>query len=451
MLALAAVERALDQAGIGYEVAWSPVFRPGALRLEDAAPGRYTHLVFVCGPVHGAPVAGLHTRFATLRRIAVGVSVIDRTDPACRGFDLVLARDGDQGPPRYDLSAAVPPHPPPRTTARTPARPVPVTGVVLASGQGEYGPRRRHEQVTENLTGWLGRKTCAPVPLETRLDSRDWRLCSSADAFETLLSRMDIVVTTRLHGLALALRAGLPALAVDPVDGGGKVTAQASAWQWPAILPAHRASDRGRLDELWAWCLSPDARQAATTAARTAPAGAEALLAALVTELRSGLLVHGVQVRGDHGVDVVEFGQRPDQLAGRVPAVYVQGHRDLPVAVMALTVAGLLGGQVIDDEAAPGDLVQDLAQDAVAVRVPDPQRRGAGRRPRRPSPDDREHQRDHQVDAHRDRGQHVQARAGRGPDRGGDPDRRGRGQPAHRAAVHEDQPGPEEPDAGPGR
>ncbi len=295
MLALAAVEQALDQVGIGYEVAWSPVFRPGALRLEDAAPDRYTHLVFVCGPVHGAPVADLHTRFATLRRIAVGVSVIDRTDPACRGFDLVLARDGDQGPPRYDLSAAVPPHPPPRTTASTPAPPVPVTGVVLASGQGEYGLRRRHEQVTGNLTGWLGGKTCAPVPLETRLDSRDWRLCSSANAFETLLSRMDVVVTTRLHGLALALRAGLPALAVDPVEGGGKVTAQASAWQWPAILSAVQAGDPGRLDELWAWCLSPDARQAATTAARTAPADAEALLAALVTDLRSDLLVHGVQ------------------------------------------------------------------------------------------------------------------------------------------------------------
>jgi len=295
VLALAAVEQALDQVGIGYEVAWSPVFRPGALRLEDAAPGRYTHLVFVCGPVHGAPVADLHTRFATLRRIAVGVSVIDRTDPACRGFDLVLARDGYQGPPRYDLSAAVPPYPPPRTTASTPALPVPVAGMVLASGQGEYGLRRRHEQVTENLTGWLGSKTCAPVPLETRLDSRDWRLCSRADAFETLLSRMDVVVTTRLHGLALALRAGIPALAVDPVDGGGKVTAQASAWQWPAILSAVQAGDRGRLDELWAWCLSPNARQAAATAARTAPVDAEALLAALVTDLRSGLLVYASQ------------------------------------------------------------------------------------------------------------------------------------------------------------
>ena len=286
VLALAAVEQALGRAGIGYEVAWSPVFRPGALRLEDAEPSRYTDLVFVCGPLHGEPVTGLHIRFAALRRIAVGVTVIDRSDPACTGFDLVLARDGDRGGPVRDLSAAVPPSAPVRLPAAVPP-PVPVAGVVLASGQGEYGACRRHEQVTEHLTGWLAGRSCAPVPLETRLDSRDWRLCSSVAAFEALLSRMDIVVTTRLHGLALALRAGIPALAVDPVDGGGKVTAQAAAWSWPAVLPAGRATDQEALDGWWQWCLSPEGRQAAATAARSGPGQAGAMLASLTAALRS--------------------------------------------------------------------------------------------------------------------------------------------------------------------
>jgi hypothetical protein len=277
VLALDAVQRSLDRAGIDYEVAWSPVFRPGALRLEDAAPGRYTHLVFVCGPVHGAPVTELHTRFSALRRIAVGVTVIDRADPACAGFDLVLARDGDQAAPLRDLSAAVP---------RPGGPAVPVTGVVLASGQGEYAGRRRHETVTAEITGWLGGKTCAPVLLETRLDSSDWRLCTTAAAFEALLARMDVVITTRLHGLALALRAGVPALAVDPVDGGGKVTAQAAAWGWPAVLPAARAADRTALDQWWDWCLSPAGR-AAAAAAGDGQAGTmlTALVAALQREI----------------------------------------------------------------------------------------------------------------------------------------------------------------------
>jgi hypothetical protein len=288
VLALEAVRRSLDQAGIGYEVAWSPVFRPGELRLEDAAPGRYTHLVFVCGPLSGAPVEDLHTRFCSLRRIAVGVTVVDRPGPAYAGFDLVLARDGDLGTPLRDLSAAVPP--PPKTSSVTPAPPasprVPVTGVVLATGQGEYGSRRRHETVAAQLTGWLGGKTCAPVALETRLDTRDWRLCSTAEAFQALLARMDVVVTTRLHGLALALRAGVPALAVDPVDGGGKVTDQASAWPWPAVLPADQAAGRERLDQLWDWCLSARGRQAASRAARTVGEQDSSMLTALIADLR---------------------------------------------------------------------------------------------------------------------------------------------------------------------
>ncbi|HWG12098.1 MAG TPA: polysaccharide pyruvyl transferase family protein [Streptosporangiaceae bacterium] len=275
VLALDAVRRALDDAGLGYDVAWSPVFRPGALRLEDADPDRYTHLVFVCGPVHGAQIDGLHTRFAALRRIAVGVTVIDRNAPAYTGFDLVLARDGDLGPALRDLSAAVPA-----------LAPVPVVGVVLATGQGEYGERRRHETVADQLASWLAGKTCAPVPLETRLDTRDWRLCSTADAFQALLSRLDVVVTTRLHGLALALRAGIPALAIDPVEGGGKVTAQASAWGWPAMLPASQAADYGRLDTLWDWCLSPGGRRAAAGTTRAGRDQAPAMLTALLADLR---------------------------------------------------------------------------------------------------------------------------------------------------------------------
>jgi polysaccharide pyruvyl transferase WcaK-like protein len=45
-----------------------------------------------------------------------------------------------------------------------------------------------------------------------------------------VISRLDLVITMRMHGLVLALKHGVPALAVDPVAGGAKVTAQAQAW-----------------------------------------------------------------------------------------------------------------------------------------------------------------------------------------------------------------------------
>ncbi|MCW2890057.1 MAG: hypothetical protein QOE54_182 [Streptosporangiaceae bacterium] len=269
-LALEAVRGALDETRIRYDVAWSPVFRPAGPSLDDAVPEHYTHLVFVCGPVHGPQIRDLHVRYANCRRIAVGVSIIDPADPSVTGFDLVLARDGDTGPPQRDL-AAVPETPP-----------VPVVGVVLSAGQGEYGARRRHDEVSARLTGWLGRRDCARLYLDTRLDLGDWTMCATPAAFAAVIARQDLVVTTRLHGLVLALRHGVPVLAVDPVAGGGKVTAQALAWQWPAVVTAEESARERTLDAWWEWCLSAQGGDAARARAgsRCSP-----LLQALVQAL----------------------------------------------------------------------------------------------------------------------------------------------------------------------
>ncbi|MGH3900880.1 MAG: hypothetical protein ACRDTA_22075 [Pseudonocardiaceae bacterium] len=106
-------------------------------------PTAYTHLVFICGPVHGEQLLSLHNRFDRCRRIAVGVTVLDLADPAVTGFDVVLARDTPKGQGRRDLAAS----------ASTDL--VPVVGVVLAPGQREYGQRRRHDEVHQQITAWL--------------------------------------------------------------------------------------------------------------------------------------------------------------------------------------------------------------------------------------------------------------------------------------------------------
>lgn len=51
VLSLEAVCRDLEAAGLPCDAAPSPVFQPRALRLEDADPARYTHLVFACSPL----------------------------------------------------------------------------------------------------------------------------------------------------------------------------------------------------------------------------------------------------------------------------------------------------------------------------------------------------------------------------------------------------------------
>jgi hypothetical protein len=119
------------------------------------------------------------------------------------------------------------------------------------------------------------------------LDTGDWRHCATPDQFQSLLARLDILVSTRLHGLVLGLRAGVPVLAVDPVAGGGKVSAQARALGWPAVVSADEVSSPGgepRLDHWWRWCDSAEGRRRAEQVER-APAD-ERLTGPLLAELR---------------------------------------------------------------------------------------------------------------------------------------------------------------------
>jgi polysaccharide pyruvyl transferase WcaK-like protein len=107
----------------------------------------------------------------------------------------------------------------------------------------------------------------APLELDTRLDAREALACRTAERFTSLLARVDAVVTTRLHGLVLALRAGVPAVALDPIAGGAKVAAQAAALGWPAVRTVED-TDVAQLAELLGWCLTGEARERAADCAR---------------------------------------------------------------------------------------------------------------------------------------------------------------------------------------
>ncbi len=150
----------------------------------------------------------MHRRFAHCVRIAVGTSVIDPGEFTVTGFHRVLARDAPGRPPTEDLAARAPDVPP-----------RPVVGVILTHGQHEYGAQRRHAEVAERVTRWLAGKDCARLELETRLDTRDWHLNATPAQVQSVLARLDLVVTDRLHGLVLALRVGTPVIAIDPVAG----------------------------------------------------------------------------------------------------------------------------------------------------------------------------------------------------------------------------------------
>jgi polysaccharide pyruvyl transferase WcaK-like protein len=107
-------------------------------------------------------------------------------------------------------------------------------GVILIHPQEEYGRRDRHREAHAALRRVLDAREVAAVPIDTRLDENQTGLHTPA-AVDSLIARMDMVVTTRLHGTVLALKNGVPALAVDPIDGGAKIIRQAQVVGWPVV------------------------------------------------------------------------------------------------------------------------------------------------------------------------------------------------------------------------
>ncbi len=265
LLARDVVRDWLDGAGVAYDVALAPPFAGGVdWRSVDADD--YTHVVFVCGPVgNGEPLAGLLERFRGRRLVGVDVTMLDdleRWNP----FDVLLERDSSRTT-RPDLAFLAPP------------RRVPVVGVVLIDAQPEYGDGDLHEPADAAIERVLAAREVVTIRVDTRLDTND----QTAAEVESLIARTDAVLTTRLHGLVLALKNGVPAVAIDTVAGGSKVSRQAAVLGWP-VLRAETLDD-AELAAALDRALTDDAR----AAARASAEGAARLLASVRDEFLSAL------------------------------------------------------------------------------------------------------------------------------------------------------------------
>jgi len=89
---------------------------------------------------------------------------------------------------------------------------------------------------------------------------------ASPEQFESVCARVDVMLTTRLHGTVLSLKNGIPVIAVDAISGGGKVLRQANAIGWPEAFAIDQATDAA-LDEALARCLHPAGRDRAQSCA----------------------------------------------------------------------------------------------------------------------------------------------------------------------------------------
>lgn len=251
----------LKRAGVPYDLARASKYG-GGVDWERADPADYTHLVWVCGPMTRGPrQTALRERFRDCRLVAVDVSLLDELGD-WNPYDAVVERDS-------------------ATTARpdvsflASGELAPVVGLCVIERQREYGERGDHAAAVEALRRLIDSRPMAVVKIDTRIKpGRPGR--RSPGEVEALLGRMDVVLTNRLHGLVLALKHGVPVVAIDSVHGGAKLRRQAEALGWPAVVGIEALDDE-RLTQEFEFCLTADARRAATDARTRALEGAGAL------------------------------------------------------------------------------------------------------------------------------------------------------------------------------
>jgi hypothetical protein len=237
----------LRAADCPYDVAIVPSLGVG-VDWQSVDPAAYTHVVFVCGPLgNGEPATTLFERFAHARLLGVDLSMLHPVGE-WNPFAVLLERDSDRTA-RPDIALV----------SEGPR--VPVLGVVLVHEQKEYA-RGRHLEVHAAIEAAVQDLDAAVVRIDTCLDPPNRNGFRSASQVEAAISRMDIVVTTRLHGLVLSLKHGIPAVAVDPVEGGAKIARQAATLRWPHLLTPDRATPQAIRAQI-VMCLHHESRELA--------------------------------------------------------------------------------------------------------------------------------------------------------------------------------------------
>ena len=234
----------LDTAGLEYDVAFAPPFQ-GGINWKTTDPKTYSHVIFVCGPLgNGDPSNAFLKHFESCRLIGLNLSMLDPLE-TWNPFALLLERDSTRTA-RPDISFLA--HP----------KVVPVTGIVLVDPQKEYKAKAMHRVANEAIARLSHLREMARVEIDTRLDLNRTGLRSPAEV-ETLIARMDVVLTTRLHGMVLAIKNKVPAVVIDPIAGGAKILQQAKTIGWPMVFTTNNLDDQV-LQRAFDYCLTTEGR-----------------------------------------------------------------------------------------------------------------------------------------------------------------------------------------------
>jgi hypothetical protein len=259
----------LTGAGHQYDIALAPPFQ-GGVDWRQVDPDDFSHVVFVCGPFQRSSLElEFLDRFARCRLVGLNLSMqepLSEWNP----FDLLLERDSSHGghPDMAFLSSS--------------AR-VPVVGVCLV----EPYPGAMDGVANEAINRLIDSREMAVVEIDTRLDTHGKNHLRSAVEIESLIARVDVLLTTRLHGLVLALKNGLPPIAIDPEPGGAKIRRQAELLDWPAAFVVDELDDQA-LQEAFKYCLTDESRAKAKQSCLQAQKLVSEIGHKFVAELKNG-------------------------------------------------------------------------------------------------------------------------------------------------------------------
>jgi|GEM_PF-5114094 len=228
-LAVQIVIDALRRAGVPAELASRDQFNEGKPALsEQAIP------VWVCGPIDFS----YDKQQEILGRDGTGWIITDATLIATDlsapvQADISTARDGPGRPTSADFAVLAP--------SEDAAR---IAAVMLRGHQPEYRQAPSvHHGVEAAVTVALNATLHYQVQLNTR-NPAGLSPGKAAAALELLLEHAAVVITSRLHGIVHAVRAGVLPIVIDEIIGGGKITACATAFGLPVLCPGPDLVDR---------------------------------------------------------------------------------------------------------------------------------------------------------------------------------------------------------------
>ncbi|ALF52921.1 hypothetical protein ACX27_08735 [Nostoc piscinale CENA21] len=230
----------LDSVGFPYDIAVIPPFRGGIdFRLAD--PKNYSHAIFVCGPF-GRERRGddFLNRFSNCQTIGIDLTMLEPLEK-WNPFDILIERDSS-------VCAR------PDITFLSRRELVPVVGVCLVEPYGAAFEEVAYAAIQRLVAS----RQISVVEIDTRLDTNSQGFRSPAE-IESILARMDMVITTRLHGTVLSLKNGVPTLSIDPGGDSLKIKRQAETIGWPVVFTADKITDEA-LQQAFDYCLTEEAQ-----------------------------------------------------------------------------------------------------------------------------------------------------------------------------------------------